>query len=172
MPLPDARERLADMQAELVQTLVGQGRAPADFDAARLKAAAYALASKRARAVMQAWPALTHALGESFSERFAAYGLVSPLPLHGGPLADGRAFARYLAGSGELPDAGRMEALLVVLRFRFTAMGLLPRRGLALRFTHLKLSGRLVIGFRMPWLGGRYFSIPFGKRTGKAIRIR
>jgi hypothetical protein len=87
-------------------------------------------------------------------------------------LANGRAFARYLDGSGALPDAGRMEALLVDLRFRFTAMGLQPRRGLTIKFTLLKHSRRLVIGFRMTWLGGRYLSIPFGPRWGKAARIR
>src|SRR5262245_14959244 len=106
MSLPDARARLAAQQPELVRALTGQAPAPADFDQARLGATAQALVTKRAQAVARTWPGLAAGLGERYRERFELFAKHWPLPHEGGPLADGRTFARMLARLGELSDEG------------------------------------------------------------------
>jgi len=97
MSLGDTRRRLAAEQATLVRVLTGTDPAQPGFDPARLQAAAASLARKRLQAVKRAWPVLSNALGESLASLFAAYAAGHPLPRHGGPLADGWAFARTLA---------------------------------------------------------------------------
>src|SRR5262245_62673938 len=109
----ETRQRLAAAQAQLVNGLMGQGPALPGFHPDRVRASAESLARKRQRAVARAWPALTRALAEAFAGRFATYAETTPLPREGGPLADGRAFARFLAAAKELPDAGKLEALAV-----------------------------------------------------------
>jgi hypothetical protein len=159
MSSPDARARLAARQAELVRALMSHGEPPPAGDAARLRATAEALAAKRAKAVARAWPALAAGLGEDFRERFARFAAGVPLPHEGGPLADGRAFARWLARAGELSDAGRLEALAVDLRYRAHAGGLVPRRGPALAWARLREPRRLVVAVRLPWLGERWLML-------------
>jgi hypothetical protein len=158
---PDARSRLAMMQGELVRGLVRQGAPPADFDTVRVEAAARALAAKRARAVLQAWPVLAQALGESFFERFAAYAAGTTIPHRGGPLADGRFFIRYLSKAGALPDAARVEALWVDLRYRSCRDGLRPRRWLGIAVVFFRDSRCLLLGIRLPKIGSRCLNIPF-----------
>jgi hypothetical protein len=173
MPTPDARSRLALMQAQLVRGLVGHGTLPADFDVVRLEAASEALATKRARAVVQAWPGLAQALGESFAELFAGYAGPEGIPHRGGPLADGRAFVRYLSKVGSLPDAGRLQALWVDLHYRSCRDGLRPRRLPAIALVFLGDSGRLLLGIQLPGIV-RYLNVPFwraGPRTNPAKRI-
>jgi hypothetical protein len=163
----DFRARLAAQQEDLVRTLLGQTeRAPAGFDANRLEATTRALASKRARAVAQAWPSLARALADSFTQHFAVYAKATPLPSHGGPRADGRAFAAFLAAGRRLPDVGRLEALAVDLHWRRCRTGLVPRGRLALALAVLKESGRLVVAVRLPGLGTRHFSVPFRYQRG------
>lgn len=157
-----SRSNLADKQAELVRALADGGPAPADFDSTRLQATAAALARKRRRAVARAWPELTTALGGRFAERFRAFAATMTMPRRGGPLADGRAFARWLSKSRELPDAGRVEALAVDLRYRSTPHGLVPRRGPALKAALLHNPRRLVLAVRLPWLGERWLTLPLG----------
>ena len=123
---------LAALQAELVAALAGRVDPPTGFDAARIRATAVSLASKRRRAVARAWPGIATALGDHYAERFDAYAETNPLPRDGGPLADGRAFLRWLDARGETLDECRLQALAVDLRHRRTATGLAPRRGLAL----------------------------------------
>jgi len=159
----EGRARLSAQQAELLRALAGDGPPPADFDAARLRATAEALASKRAQAVARAWPALAGALADRFREHFDRHARQSPLPEVGGPLADGRSFARMLARQRELPDAGRREALAVDLHFRSTRRGLVPRRGPAVAATFLREARRLIVAVRLPWLGARWLSIPLGR---------
>lgn len=132
----EARARLAAEQAALVAALVGRGAPPEGFDARRVGLAAASLAWKRARAAARAWPGLARALGGRFGKVFAAYAGAAPLPRQGGPLADGRAFARWLAARGKLPEAGRLQALAVDLRYANNPDGLALRRG-------ADLSGRL-----------------------------
>jgi hypothetical protein len=155
----EERSRLAALQAELVRTLTAPAAAPPGWDAARLRAAALSLASKRIRSVARAWPALAEALGARFAERFAAFAARTPLPELGGPLADGHAFARGLARAGGLPDAGRLELLAVRLRYAARAGGLVRRRGPALAATVLRRPRRLVVALRLPWLGERWLSL-------------
>jgi hypothetical protein len=162
MPPVDGRTQLGALQAELVRALTGQGGPPDGFDAARLQAAANALVRKRVGAVARAWPGLARALGESFGERFTAFAQVSSVPKEGGPLADGRAFARTLQAAGELPDAGRLEAAAVDLRYVTRKGGLVPRRWPALTITRLRSPRRLVLGVRVPRLGEWWLSIPLG----------
>lgn len=119
---------LAEQQAALMAALVAQASPPPGFDADRVRAAAAALAFKRARAVLQAWPGLRRSLGETYRARFAAYAEAHPIPAVGGPLADGRAFVRDLASSVCLPDDVRVQALVLDTRFRRTPTGIVRRR--------------------------------------------
>jgi hypothetical protein len=163
-PSAEGRASLAAQQAALVEALLAGGEAPAGFDEERLRVAGSALARKRAQAVARAWPGLASGLGTRFAERFAAYALTSPLPRHGGPCADGRAFARWLAARGELPDAGRLQALGIDVRYRLTPSGLVARRGPVLRVALLRRPRRLIVAMRLPWLGERWWRLPLGWR--------
>jgi hypothetical protein len=159
----EGRARLSAQQGELLRALAGTGPPPEDFDAARLRVTADALASKRAQAVARAWPALASELGTRFRERFDLYARQNSLPHEGGPQADGRFFTRMLARQGELSDAGRREALAVDLHFRRTPRGLVPRRGPAVAATFLRQARRLLVAIRLPWLGTRWLTIPLGR---------
>jgi hypothetical protein len=158
----EARSRLAAQQAELVRALAGLGAAPEGFDPRRVQATAVALQTKRAMALARAWPALVRALGDRFEESFTAYASATPLPREGGPLADGRAFARRLARAGALPEAGRLEVLAVDLHHVATTDGLIRRRGFAWVAALLKEPRRVVVGVRLPWLGARWVTVPLG----------
>jgi hypothetical protein len=164
MRFAEAQARLAVQQAALVRALTGQGVKPANFDAGRIEAVADALLRKRSRSVARVWPGLAAALGEQFAERFAAFARRTGLPRLGGPLADGRAFARALESTGDLPDAGRLETLAVDLRHLSTPDGLIPRRGLHLRALLLRSRRQVVVAARLPWLGERYVSLPLWHR--------
>jgi hypothetical protein len=165
MASADEDTQRAALEAQLVRALTGQGEPPEGFDPARVQAAAEALARKRARAVARAWPALTRALADSYGKRFAAFAATRPVPREGGPLADGRAFARWLAAAGELPDPGRLEALAVDLRYARCGGGLVPRRGPVLRAARLRHARRLVLALRMPGLGEWWLSVRLGPST-------
>jgi hypothetical protein len=158
------RARLADQQAALVTALLTRGEPPPDFDAVRLRAAASSLARKRAGATARAWPGLARALGCRFGGLFAGYAESATLPRRGGPLADGRAFARWLAVRGELPDAGRIQALAIDLRFMSTPDGLACRRWPTWQSAWLRQSGRLMVAVWLPWLGEHWMRIPLVRR--------
>lgn len=162
-PSAEARARLAAQQAALVTALMAGGAPPAGFDVTRLRAAADSLARKRAGAVARAWAGLARALGRRFGELFTAYAEMSPLPREGGPLADGRAFARWLARRGELPQAGRLQALAVDLRYSEDRDGLVPRRWPACRFAWLGQPRRLIVAVWLPRLGEYRLTIPLGR---------
>jgi hypothetical protein len=162
MPLSaDTRAAIACQQATLVRALAGLEEVPPGFDARGVQAAADALARKRLRSVAQAWPDLARALGRRFGELFRSFASATPLPRHGGPLADGRGFARWLARRGELPDAGRRQALVVDLHYVSTADGLSPRRWPTVRAAWLPAARRFVLGLSLPWLGVHTLSVPF-----------
>lgn len=151
---------LAEQQAALVAALAGIGDVPAGFDATRVKAAASALAFKRARAVAHAWPSLRAMLGDDFRACFAAYAATAPIPQQGGPLADGRRFARYLATRMPLTDEARLQALSIDLRYRHTSAGLQPRRWPHIRVAWLGNARCVVVAggdrrfsLRLPRLG-------------------
>jgi hypothetical protein len=163
MSTGEARARLAAMQAELVRTLTGQAGTAQAFNTTRLKATAEALRTKRGRAVARAWPGVAASLGEHYSERFATFAAQTPLPHNGGPIADGRAFARWLAQAGELSEQARLELLAVDLRYTAKGGGLVPRRGPAVLAAVLSQSRRLVLALRLPWIGERWFSLPLGR---------
>jgi hypothetical protein len=155
----DAATRLAAMQAELVRTLAGQAGTPRGFDYTRLEATAEALRKKRATAVARLWPGLACGLGDRYPHRFAAFAAQTPLPCAGGALADGRAFARWLARAGELSEQGRLETLAVELRYTHKGGVLVRRRGPALLMAALSNPRRLVLFFRLPWIGERWLSL-------------
>jgi hypothetical protein len=121
---PELRNELAAKQAALVRTLMSGGDMPPDFDTRLLQAAAVSLARKRARSVARCWPDLSRSLGERFSELFASYAKTTVLPRQGGPLADGRGFAYWLAARNELTEAGQREALGVDIRYRPIGCGM------------------------------------------------
>lgn len=162
----DARTRLAARQAELLAALCGAAAPPAGFDANRIRATVESLATKRCHAVARAWPDLSHALGPQFSEYFTQFAKTSPIPRAGGALADGRAFARWLAAHKLLPEAARLHVLAVDLRFAHTGQGLVPRRGAALRFAILRTPCRLFVGLRLPWLGVHCLIVRLGRCPG------
>jgi hypothetical protein len=151
-PLDEARARLAARQAELVRALTGQGATPQGFAPERLQAAAVSLEKKRLREVALAWPALVQALGEDFGPRFRAFAARTPLPPAGGPLADGRAFARTLAPQ-EWTDDLRLAVLAADLRRR--------RPGVAV--ARLRQARRLVVAIHLGPFGPYSFSLPLGR---------
>jgi hypothetical protein len=153
---PDARQRLAAAQAELVRALTGGAEIPAGFDAERVRRAVRSLVNKRLAEVARMWPALVAALGDAYPERFRAFAASTPPPEQGGPLADGRAFAATLTPA-EWTDAAVLERLTVDLHFRWTGTGLRARRWFALRWVRLPQSRRLVVRLRLP--GGRVMSL-------------
>ena len=147
------REKLAIQQSALVASLTGLETPPPGFDAARLQAAADALARKRRRAVAKAWPMLTEALGASFLSCFDVFASTALLPADGA-LPDGRNFARWLAHRQPLPDAARMEVLVYDLRQAASRF--------KLKTIWLREQRRMLIGLRLPWLGVRICRFPLG----------
>jgi hypothetical protein len=155
-----ARQRVTQAQAELVRALVGQGPAPAGFDEERLRAAARALVNKRRECVARVWPKLVEILGSAYLEAFTRYATALPLPGCAAPLADGRAFLRWLDGQQPLSDAACLEALAFDLRFVVAPTSIRPRRGFALKSVRLHDTQARLIGVRVPWLGERWWRIP------------
>lgn len=158
MSLDHARSLLAKAQIALVQALTRQTSAPDDFDVSRLQVAADALIQKRVRHVDRAWPSLRRAFGPRLLDRFAEFAVTAAIPRRGGPLADGRAFVRYLDGRGELPEAVRMEALAVDLRFAAIHDGLIPRHLPTVRIGWFSPRVGLVVAVHVPWLGEYWWS--------------
>jgi hypothetical protein len=154
MSLAESRKELARRQAAMLQALTGGPNAVTGVE--RLPATADALLTKRVRAVARVWPALARSLGEQWEPRFREFARRTPLPESGGPLADGRAFAREL---DDLSDEARMEMLSVDLHWKRRGNGLVLRRGPALKATRLRQAGRLMIAVRLPWLGERWVSL-------------
>jgi hypothetical protein len=155
-----ARSRLAERQAALVWALVAGAAVPAGFDPERVRLAAGSLDRKRRHAVAEVWPGLAEALGEAFAPRFADYAARRDLPARGGPLADGRAFAGWLADTGHLPDAGREQALAVDARFAAGPDGLHPRRWLGVRAGWLPGSRQLLVVAWLNRFGCRWWWLP------------
>jgi len=162
MPLAEQRAELARQQAELVRTLVAGGAPLPDFDAQRLQAAARSLALKRRHELAHSWPGLVEGLGADFDRLYRSYAVHSPRPRHGGPLADGRAFARFLAAQGQLSDGGKLEALLVDAQYASGRAGWTRRRGAWCRVVYLRSGRALVVAVRWPWLGVRWWRVPLG----------
>jgi len=133
---------------------------PAGFDEARIHAAALSLTRKRSRAAARMWPRLSRAAGAKFGQLFAAYAESAPLPQKGGPLADGRAFARWLHERGELPEAGRLEALAVDLRYSTVGGGLIRRRWPAFKAARDTGARRFILAVRLTWIGEYWLSFP------------
>jgi hypothetical protein len=158
MPASEGHLALQAHQAELLRALLRQGPIPAGFDPQQLETAAEALHSKRRRGVAKIWPGLTKALGTNFPELFDAYAAGQSQPRDGGPLADGRAFARWLQVRGQLPDAAIRDVLGVDLLYDTTGTGLVRRRGLSIQWAWH--GWRLLVAVRVPgwgewWIGKR-----------------
>ena len=127
---------------------------------------------KRARAAARMWPRLARAAGARFGDLYAAYAQSTPLPGEGGALADGRAFARWLHERGELPEAGRLEALAVDLRYATVDGGLVRRRWPALKVARDARTRRLMLGVWLPRIGEYWLSIPTGSNGQEKRRCR
>src|SRR5579859_2378453 len=93
------RAGLARDQAALVAALTGRAEAPDGFDQARIALLRGGLRRKRARAIARTWPRLAAALPD-FDTLLQEFMTTHPGPNAGGPAADGRDFAAFLAGSG------------------------------------------------------------------------
>lgn len=140
--MPADRERLAREQEALVRSLVLGGPIPEGFDAEKVARAARSLVGKRRREVARAWPAVAASLGAEYRALFDAYAARTP-PHEGGPLADGRRFARTLPRV-KLDDAARLS----LLRWGWTWLP--EARSLAVA---------------LPWLGTLVVPLP-GRRRG------
>ena len=149
----ETRQQLAAAQAELVSALAGNGVPPAGFDSKRLDVTATALITKRMRAVARAWPSVLEWLRSDFGRNFDEFARQTPLSSCGGPMADGRAFVRWLSARAALPDSVLVQALHVDLQYSQAPAGLVPRRGPALRVARLHRPRRFIVVFRVPWLG-------------------
>ena len=156
----DARKKLAAAQLELVRALVARESAPAEFDDARIQAAAHSLRLKRARAVAHQWPRLARSLGPAFDDRFALYAESQSTVQESGPLADGRAFARVIERAGALADEAALEMMAFDLRYRISRERAVARQGFSFGARRLKQSHRFVIAIRLPVLGERWLNIP------------
>jgi hypothetical protein len=159
----EVRRKLLAQQAALVAALTACGELPSGFDVRRLQVAAASLTLKRARSVARVWRELALALGPRYRELFAQFSRSSPLLREGGPLADGRSFARWLDSRGDLPEAGRLQAIGVDLRYATSRHGLVRRRTPTGRIAWLPRSRRLVVALYLPLLGVRWLSIPLGR---------
>ncbi len=157
-PTNETRASVALQQAALINALISRGEPPPGFDPQRVMAAAESLTRKRARSAARAWPELAHAMGETFGKQFTAYAAASPLPGKGGQLADGYAFARWLASRGCLPDAGRLEKMALELRYKPLPAGLVRRRWPTLRVAWSGQSRRVTLAIRLPRIGERWLS--------------
>src|SRR5262245_3554804 len=157
----------AEQQANLLAALSGTAPVPAGFDPTRIHAAASALASKRARAVAQAWPSVWRMLGADYGARFAAYAAHTPLARFGGPLADGRRFVQHLTTQMSLTDETKLQALAIDARYRLSPTGLAPRRLPAFRFAWLAQSRALAVVF-----GKRIRRFGLPRRQGKSTCTR
>ena len=153
MSAPD-RGAYAARQAQLLDALLHGDEPPAEFAAAQAAAAGRALRHKRARAVARAWPALALCLGGAFDERFDAF--VRDAGTSRQPLADGLAFARWIAaGGGRLDDGVRVEVLL--------ARAALRRRGVWVRAVRLRRPyRRVLVVARLPVRGTVARSVRLG----------
>src|SRR5207248_6381143 len=124
-----------------------------------------ALQTKRMRAVARAWPSLARSLGKRYPQQFAAFASQTPLPQGGSFLDDGWAFARWLDQAGELAEPGRLELLAIDLRHAVQGGCLVPRRGFAVAMAVLSHPRRLVLALRLPWVGERWWTLPWGAES-------
>jgi hypothetical protein len=100
---------------------------------------------------------MAQALGERFYERFARYAQENPLPRQGGPLADGRLFARALACAGEFPEEARLETLAFDARYTAHEDGFIARRGFCIKAAMLERPRRLALVMWSSLIGERWF---------------
>jgi hypothetical protein len=155
----EPRHDLASRQAALVEAIMTGAAAPAGFDNERLRMASVALFRKRLRTVAQAWPMLGRELGERFRDCFSDYSRQHPIPRFGGPLADGRAFVRWLAARQAISDETRAAALWIDVQYKSTRTGLIPRRGPALRLALSRRPWRLTVAVRCPGIATRIWQL-------------
>ena len=156
----EVRSKVAAAQRELIRALVSNGELPPEFDCSRVRAAADALLQKRAKSVARVWPGLAHSLGASFHEQFSHYAEARPVLRDGGPLADGREFARLLSQDAALSDDAIVEVLTFDLRYRVAGSKVVARRGLSFCAGLLKQSHRLIVAVRLPITGERWIRFP------------
>jgi hypothetical protein len=149
----DSRARLAAEQRAFLSALVQNADPPAGVDETNAAAAAQSLYLKRRNGVAQAWPALAKMAGHEFETLFREFANTTLLPAEGGPLADGRAFADFLARSKPPTDDVIREMLQTDLRFVRSARGLNHRRWPTFQIVYLPQSRRVLVGVYMPRLG-------------------
>ena len=153
------RDTIRDRQADLLRTLVHQRPAPKGFDEAMFRESASSLANKRRHAVKATCPKLAAQLGERFHSLFSEFAKSNGIPAFGGPVADGRAFARYVATIEPLSVEAKLEALAIDLKFEAYAQGLFPRQGFFIGIVKLDPPKHYAIAVRIPWIGERWWFI-------------
>lgn len=150
---------LHEQQAALLAALAGQGPLLTTWDVERVRATALALVHKRSRSVARTWPSLQAMLGDDYAACFERYASLQPLPPDGGALADGRAFASWLAPLNDWSDAVHRQALNVDLHHTRGKTGLHARKGPSLHLAWLPASRHWLLAVRWPGLFERQFSL-------------
>ena len=155
------RARYELQQAALLRALQGRDAILNGFETEDLAAASESLLRKRARAVADSWPALTHALGGEFLTEFERFARATPPPREGEGIADGFLFATSLDPNVLAEDA-RVEILLARGVFKLRPDGCQPRHGLFLSTALLNEPRRLLIVIHLPRLGRRHVAVHIG----------
>ena len=145
----NTRRSLANAQAELVKSLRTGSPPPSGFDAQKVSIAAHALLAKRARLVQKAWPELHDILGPNFAAYFAEYA-AEHTSEDVEDSKDARRFCRWAAECRTVQEQTRIR--LAVLA---------TRTGPPFGYWLLCASKRMLITFRLPWLGVRTIRLPW-----------
>jgi hypothetical protein len=161
-PPPADRSRYEAGQAELLRALIRGDAFPDGFAADDADAASHSMRRKRTRAVANAWPALSVALGERFAARFDDFARRTPPPAWGDGFADGLAFARTLPRV-ELTEAVRIELLFARVAMTGRTGALRERRGVFVNARALHEPRRILVVLRAPGIGRRQLVVAFGR---------
>ena len=101
--MSDARERLAQQQAELLRALLADGPIPPGFDEQRFAVERRSLLGKRRGVVAMLGPEVANELGDRFRPLFDAYATAHPRAAGSRMREDVANFAEWLRDRGELP---------------------------------------------------------------------
>jgi hypothetical protein len=151
------RDRLASVEAEFIRSLVAGGPYSPGSDLRGMRATSQLLLAKRVHSVARAWPELAGVLGDGLVERATQVLAGTPLPPGDHGVQDGLRVARHLEAAGPIPDSLRLRMLSVRLRYREKRGLLVQRPRLAMGYTYLRESRRLICALRVP--GSRLLSL-------------
>lgn len=147
--LHNVRAGLAVAQTDLLEALDSGQSIPPGFNPQQVALAAHTLSKKRARVVERTWPMVAAALAEAFELAFLQYARHNKIPSDGGPLTDGRLFARFLEERGNFPESALQEVLSFDLSYSLRGGKIALRYGFGMRCVKLSNSSSLLLGLRL-----------------------